>query len=350
MRLSTPAARPHPSGRLPWYDTPEQRRRLDDATARARLVAVDPEAEAVPARRERWRRAGELGFLGLSLPRATGGGGLDARSTARALEGFATGCDDPDLVLAVAGPVLGCGAAVAEFGTPAARRRHLPALCTGDTVAARTSSVDDEQPPGLRATPIGGGSAWRLSGRVRWHQPAEPDLFLVEAGTGPDADAPTTVFLVEADRPGVAVTVTDPAPTGGLVELDGAVVPASAMLGGRGQARLVQRYATSWSGIGLFACHLARVDAWLDAAPAADRRGLAESKMRVELVRWLLYRACGRIDDDRAARGRAVRARLGESEASLRWGAAAAERLAQHGPHDPAASLAGLEAVARAAS
>src|SRR5215831_14113440 len=47
---------------------------------------------------DEWRRAGEFGLLGLSLPERYRGLGLDALTTALAVEAFGRGCRDAGLV------------------------------------------------------------------------------------------------------------------------------------------------------------------------------------------------------------------------------------------------------------
>src|SRR5438477_8509749 len=58
-------------------------------------------AARLPARTqfsEAWRRCGEFGLLGLSVPEAFGGMGLPALDTAGAVEAFGGGCEDMGLV------------------------------------------------------------------------------------------------------------------------------------------------------------------------------------------------------------------------------------------------------------
>ena len=51
--------------------------------------------------RELWLKCGDMGLQGLPVPEESGGSGLDALSTAIALEAFGYGCHDGGLVFAV---------------------------------------------------------------------------------------------------------------------------------------------------------------------------------------------------------------------------------------------------------
>jgi acyl-CoA dehydrogenase len=83
--------------------------------------------------REHYRRAGELGLLGLSVPEEYGGGGGDFTHEAVLLHEQAK-CGEGSLGLAVhSGIVTGY---LCHYGTEEQKRRWLPGLCGGDLVGA----------------------------------------------------------------------------------------------------------------------------------------------------------------------------------------------------------------------
>ena len=51
--------------------------------------------------RELWKKCGEMGFQGLSIPTEYGGSGLDAVTTAIALDALGYGCEDNGLVFSI---------------------------------------------------------------------------------------------------------------------------------------------------------------------------------------------------------------------------------------------------------
>src|SRR4051812_31216142 len=90
--------------------------------------------------REHYRRAGELGLLGLSVPEEYGGGGGDFTHEAVLLH-EQTMCGEGSLGLAVhSGIVTGY---LAHYGTEEQKRRWLPGLCGGELVGAIAMTEPD---------------------------------------------------------------------------------------------------------------------------------------------------------------------------------------------------------------
>jgi acyl-CoA dehydrogenase len=90
--------------------------------------------------REHYRRAGELGLLGLSVPEQYGGGGGDFTHEAVLLhEQTMTG--EGSLGLAVhSGIVTGY---ISEYGSEEQKQRWLPGLCSGDLIGAIAMTEPD---------------------------------------------------------------------------------------------------------------------------------------------------------------------------------------------------------------
>ena len=177
---------------------------------------------------EYWRRGAELGWTTLLVPEADGGGSLSEH-----------GLLDLVLVAEEMGrlvspgplvPVSVVAGALAESGSADQRAAVLPGLVAGETVAAwcGTSPVDAVvQGDGFVLT----GVAAPVEAGAQAH-----DLLVAARLDGDDG---VTQLLVPADTPGVTIT-----PMEGLdlvrrfaeVRFDGAVVPASAVVGEVGGA------------------------------------------------------------------------------------------------------------------
>src|SRR5579859_7548736 len=86
---------------------------FERATAFARsLKGGGAEGDAFPL--EDWRRCGEFGLLGLSVPTDFGGGGLGALTTARVIEAFGRACTNGGLLFAASAHLFACTMPIVE--------------------------------------------------------------------------------------------------------------------------------------------------------------------------------------------------------------------------------------------
>jgi acyl-CoA dehydrogenase len=154
--------------------------------------------------REVWRKAGDNGFLCMSMPEAYGGAGVDKLYSVVQMEelglaGF-TGIGY-GLHNEIVAPYL------LHYGTEAQKQTYLPKLATGEMIGAiamsepatgsdlqgiKTSAT--KQPDGSYV--LRGSKTFITNG---WHA----DLVIVVAKTDPDAGAKgTSLFLIERGMPG----------------------------------------------------------------------------------------------------------------------------------------------------
>jgi len=208
---------------------------------------VEPRREAVEARdyavhRALLERLGGDGFLGIDVPEAYGGAGLDRITSLVVNEAMAAAGSFAVTYAAHTG--IGTLPTV-FFGTDEQKRRHLPGLAAGTTVGAyaltEPSAGSDAMGIRTRATRQPDGS-WRLDGSKQFITNAGfADLFTVYAKVDGEQ---FTAFLVERDTPGLSVGPEEAkmglhgASTCALT-LDGAVVPAGNLLGEVGKGHRV---------------------------------------------------------------------------------------------------------------
>jgi alkylation response protein AidB-like acyl-CoA dehydrogenase len=154
--------------------------------------------------RQIWHRAGELGFLCMTLPENLGGLGVDRRFSVIQFEELSrAGCTGIGWSLhsEIVAPYI------AHYGTPEQQARLLPAMVRGDIIGAIAMSEpaagSDLQGIKTTATAQPDGS-WLLNGSKTfitngWHA----DVVIVVAKTQPDAGAKgISLFLVERGMPG----------------------------------------------------------------------------------------------------------------------------------------------------
>lgn len=292
-----------------------------------------------------FERCGQAGLLGLSVPATYGGLGLDARTSARAMEAFGEGCRDMGLVFACAAHLNACAMPIVEAGSEAIKQAYLPRLSSGrwiganaiseagagsDLAAMTTRAVRDG-----RHYVIDGEKSWVTNGPIA-------DVLTVYAVTSPgDGYLGISAFAVERDRPGIEVG--KPFSKMGLhtamtapVRFDGCRVEAECLLGVEGRGLAVFNRSMTWERSCLFAGYLGAMQRQLEQTieyaksrkqfrkPIASQQAVAhrivDMRVRLEAARLLLYRACFQMDRGEDAVEAVSMAKLAISEAAVQSG------------------------------
>lgn len=200
------------------------------------------EARDYQAHRELMAKLGSEGFLGVDVPDAYGGGGLDLTSSVVVTDALG----EAGSFSVTFGAHAGIGTLpLVFFGTEEQRSRYLPALVAGTTIGAYalTEPEAGSDALGIRSRasrePDGG---FRLDGRKQFITNAGfADLFTLYAKVDGEA---FTAFLVERQTPGVSIGPEErklglEGSSTAAVILDGARVPAANVLGEIGQGHRV---------------------------------------------------------------------------------------------------------------
>lgn len=266
---------------------------------------------------EEWRLCGELGLLGLSVPERYGGGGHDALTVARIVEGFAKGCSDTGLVFSACAHLFAVSMPIAEHGGDELKSRVLPRLAAGEWVGANaiTEAEAGSDVFALQTRAERDGGMYRLTGTKTFvtNGPVA-DCFLVYASTEPTHGyLGITAFVVDGDAPGLMrgdhfdkVGLTG-APVC-EVRLENCAVSASDRVGEEGAGAAIFHSSMAWERACLFAQYVGVMDRQLDdvIAFAKERRQfgkalgrhqaiahrVADMKLRLDAARLLLHRAC----------------------------------------------------------
>lgn len=266
---------------------------------------------------EEWRLCGELGLLGLSVPERYGGGGHDALTVARIVEGFAKGCSDTGLVFSACAHLFAVSMPIAEHGGDELKSRVLPRLAAGEWVGANaiTEAEAGSDVFALQTRAERDGGMYRLTGTKTFvtNGPVA-DCFLVYASTEPTHGyLGITAFVVDGDAPGLMrgdhfdkVGLTG-APVC-EVRLENCAVSASDRVGEEGAGAAIFHSSMAWERACLFAQYVGVMDRQLDdvIAFAKERRQfgkalgrhqaiahrVADMKLRLDAARLLLHWAC----------------------------------------------------------
>ncbi len=192
--------------------------------------------------RDAFRRAGELGFLGVLVPEAYGGAGLGYVEYACILEEIAK--VDPGVCLSVAAHnSLGMGH-ILQFGSEAQKKAYLPKLARGEWLAAwgLTEPTAGSDAGGTRTTAVRDGDFWVLNGSKTFTtNAAVGDVAVVFAtGDASQKHGGVSAFIVEKGTKGFSVGKHEDklgmrASDTSEVVLQDCRIPASALIGVEGE-------------------------------------------------------------------------------------------------------------------
>jgi alkylation response protein AidB-like acyl-CoA dehydrogenase len=261
-------------------------------------------------------QAWQLGLVATQLPEAVGGAG-EARSpitNALVLEELAFG--DAGLALAAAAPAL-FAMPVAEFGTDAQKSELLPLFCGERFHAASLALVEPGpcfDPTALRTKAERKGDGFVLSGAKCFVPLADrASHFLVLAReNGGDA---VQAYVVPRDAHGLAIEAPEKnlglraLPTGALT-FERVEVPAAARLGGDAGCdarRIVNLARTAQAAVLVgvsravmeYAIPYAKDREAFDEAIAKKQAiafTLADMRIEVDAMRWLVWQAASRLE------------------------------------------------------
>ncbi|MCK6554351.1 acyl-CoA dehydrogenase family protein [Candidatus Binatia bacterium] len=244
---------PAEHGAPPWrsfdlFAPTDEHRMLADTLHTFVRDEVEPQAAAYN-RDERFnlalfRRAGELGLLGLTIPESEGGAGLDA--TAAVMTHEALSYADPAFCLSYLAHAVLFAHNFAHNATPAQLARVLPKAISGEWIGGMCMTEPDAGTDvlGMRSTAVRQGDHYVLNGRKMFitngavDDHTLGDVFLVYAKT----DGKISTFLIEKGFPGFALgqRLHDKlgmraSMTAELV-FDNCIVPAGNLIGHEGES------------------------------------------------------------------------------------------------------------------
>ena len=150
------------------------------------------------------RKMGPLGLLGMVVPEAYGGAGMDTVSYALAVEEIAR--HDGALALTVASHNSLCQGHLLIAGSEEQKRKYLPPLARGEVLGAwgLTEAGSGSDAGGLRTTAALQGDHWILNGSKSFiTQGSVGQTYVVLASTDPsEGTRGISAFIVERGTPG----------------------------------------------------------------------------------------------------------------------------------------------------
>ena len=194
--------------------------------------------------RDTIRQAGELGFMGIEVPEAYGGAGLDSVSFVVMMEEIAAADAAHSTIISVNNSLYCNG--ILEFGTEQQKHQFVGPVARGEAVGAygltETQSGSDASSMRTRAELSADGSHYVINGKKSWITSGPVARYLLLfAVTDPDQGGRgISAFLIDTEVPGFLRGKTEPklgirASATCEVEFENYQCPAERRLGEEGQ-------------------------------------------------------------------------------------------------------------------
>ncbi|HLO31237.1 MAG TPA: acyl-CoA dehydrogenase family protein [Anaerolineales bacterium] len=272
---------------------------------------VQPKAHEVDVTGEfNWiaaRKMGPLGLLGLNIPEEYGGAGVDAVSSAIALEEIGWGCGSTALAIA-AHNGLGTTPLVL-YGTEGLKQKWLPLVASGKNKLAALALTE----PGAGSDLQGGvvtkavkeGNEWIINGAKMWCTNASIAEYIITlVRTDPAGGSHSlSQILVPTDTPGLKIGPAEKkmglhgSPTHAVTYED-VHIPLGNLIGEEGQG-LQQTLATLDGGrIGIGAISLGLAQSAFEYAVnyARERKAFGKAIADQQAIQWMLADAATEIE------------------------------------------------------
>ncbi len=192
------------------FDLSETQLLIRDTARKFAREVVAPKArqtdreELFPA--EAYRQMGELGLLGVNVPAEYGGAEAGVVSYALAVIELAAACASTSVGMCVTNM---CAELICQFGTEAQKKRFVPRLCSGESIAGSfaLSEAHAGSDPGAGSTnAVKKGDRWVINGSKQWiTSGAYAGVMVVWARTSSAGNKGLSCFLVEQGTPGLTI-------------------------------------------------------------------------------------------------------------------------------------------------
>ena len=300
------------------FELNEQQRMVRDMARDFAAGEIEPNAAAWDRDKtfpkEVLAKAAKLGFMGMTIPEAYGGIGLDMLSYVLVLEEIARSCASTCVIISVQNSLFANG--IVKFGSEEQRQRFLPRTAAGEILGAYllTEPGAGSDAGSLRCKAEKAEGGWRLTGSKAFiTNGGHADHGITYAVTKPEAGTKgISAFVLDLNAKGVERGPEEKklglhASSTVMVTLDGAFVPEADLLGIENRGFNIAMEILNTGRIGIAAQALGIAGAALDEALryASQRQQFDSPIDRFQSVQWHLVKMATELD---AARLLAYRA------------------------------------------
>ncbi len=252
-------------------------------------------------------RLSELGFLGMLIPEAWDGLGLDASSYLLALEELAVVDASAAVLMSVHNSLP--TQMILNYGNDAQREQFLKPMARGEMLGAFALSEPDagSDAASLRTQAVRDGDAYVLTGTKAWvSHGTHADVILCMARTDTSharaGARGISTFILTPDLPGFSVGKKEDkmglrsSPTV-QISLDGCRVPADRLLGDEGKGFMYALASLDHGRLGIAAQAIGIARAALEAAAryATERQQFGEAISQFQIIQFKLADMATRI-------------------------------------------------------
>lgn len=260
------------------------------------------------------RKMGEMGFMGIEVPEAYGGVGMDTLAYVLAMEEICKADASHGTIMSVNNSLYAYG--LLQFGTEEQKEKFLRPVASGKSVGAYslTEPMSGSDAGTMRSRAVRDGDHYIINGRKSWvtSGPVAEYIVLFTMTAPEKRHRGITAFLVEADRPGYIRGKKEPklgirASATSEIVFEDYRIPIANRLGEEGEGFKIAMTVLDAGRIGIAAQALGIAQAAYEASLvfAREREAfgqkigefqgisfkLADMKTRIEASRLLVYNA-----------------------------------------------------------
>ncbi|KFZ29572.1 acyl-CoA dehydrogenase [Pseudidiomarina atlantica] len=220
---------------------------------------------------EVFRKAGEMGFMGMYTPESAGGFGMSRLDAALIFEQLATGCTATTAMMTIHNMVAWM---IGSFAKPEVIEQWVPELVTGEKLGSYclTEPSSGSDAASLRTTAKRDGDDYVLNGSKMFISGAgSTDVLVVMARTGEAGPKGISAFVVPADAEGISYGKKEAkmgwnAQPTRLVTFEDVRIPAQNLLGEEGEGFKFAMMGLDGGRINIAVCSVGTAQAALDTA------------------------------------------------------------------------------------